>query len=445
VRGFTLKPVVAIIGRPNVGKSSLFNRLAHQRKAIVIDQPGATRDRNYAACTWNDKPYILIDTGGFEPAATEGMLVQMREQTQLAIEEADIIIFLMDGREGLLPADRDIAALLRGFEKPVFYAVNKIDGLKQETLSYEFYRLGMETIYTVSAEHGLGVGELMDEVTRLLPETPEPSDVEDRIRIAVIGKPNVGKSSLVNKILGYERTIVNPVPGTTRDAIDTPFTFAGRPYLLVDTAGIRRKSRVSLTLEKYSVIQAIKAISRCDIALMLIDAQEGVTEQDAKIAGLALENGTACIVVVNKWDAIEKDDRTIGKYVREIKDKMKFLDFAPILFVSARTGQRVVKIFDAVDSVYSQYTRRVSTPELNRKVQEFLAANPPPQYKSRSNPFNYVSQVAVKPPTFVFFVGDPRSVHFSYERYLMNQFREALALDQVPLRFFFKKKSKDKG
>ena len=439
-----MKPVVAIIGRPNVGKSSLFNRLAHQRKAIVIDQPGATRDRNYAACSWNDKPYILIDTGGFEPAATEGMFVQMREQTQLAIEESDIIIFLMDGREGLLPADRDIAALLRGFEKPVFYAVNKIDGLKQETLSYEFYQLGMETIYTVSAEHGLGVGELMDEVTRLLPETPEPSDVEDRIRIAVIGKPNVGKSSLVNRILGYERTIVDSVPGTTRDAIDTPFTFAGRPYLLVDTAGIRRKSRVSLTLEKYSVIQAIKAISRCDIALMLIDAEEGVTEQDAKIAGLALENGTACIVVVNKWDIIEKDDRTIGKYVREIKDKMKFLDFAPILFVSARTGQRVVKIFDAVDSVYSQYTRRVSTPELNRKVQEFLAANPPPQYRSRSNPFNYVSQVAVKPPTFVFFVGDPRSVHFSYERYLMNQFREALALDQVPLRFFFKKKSKDK-
>ena len=440
-----MKPVVAIIGQPNVGKSSLFNRLAHQRKAIVIDQPGATRDRNYAACTWNDKPYLLIDTGGFEPAATEGILVQIREQTQLALEESDIIIFLMDGREGLMPADRDIAALLRGFEKPVFYAINKIDGLKLETLAYEFYQLGMETIYPVSAEHGLGVGELMDEAVRLLPAAPEPesSDAEDRIRIAVIGKPNVGKSSLINRILGYERTIVDPVPGTTRDAIDTPFTFAGRPYLLVDTAGIRRKSRVSLTLEKYSVIQAIKAISRCDIALMLIDAEEGVTEQDAKIAGLALENGTACIVVVNKWDAVEKDDRTIGKYVREIKDKMKFLDFAPILFVSARTGQRVVKIFDAVNAVYSQYTRRVSTPELNRKVQEFLAANPPPQYRSRSNPFNYVSQVAVKPPTFVFFVGDPRSVHFSYERYLMNQFREALALDQVPLRFFFKKKSKD--
>jgi GTP-binding protein len=440
-----VKPVVAIIGRPNVGKSSLFNRLAHQRKAIVIDQPGATRDRNYAACTWNDKPYILIDTGGFEPAATEGILVQMREQTQLAIEESDVIIFLMDGREGLLPADRDIAALLRGFEKPVFYAVNKIDGLKLETLAYEFYQLGMETIHPISAAHGLGVGELMDEVARLLPAAPEQSDVEDRIRIAVIGKPNVGKSSLINRILGYERTIVNPVPGTTRDAIDTPFTLAGRPYLLVDTAGIRRKSRISLTLEKYSVIQAIKAISHCDIALMLIDAEEGVTEQDAKIAGLALENGTACIIVVNKWDIVEKDDRTIGKYVRDIKDKMKFLDFAPILFVSARTGQRVVKIFDAVDSVYSQYTRRVSTPELNRKVQEFLAANPPPHYGSRSNPFNYVSQVAVKPPTFVFFVREPSSIHFSYERYLMNQFRETLALDQVPLRFFFKKKNRDKS
>jgi GTP-binding protein len=440
-----VKPVVAIIGRPNVGKSSLFNRLAHQRKAIVIDEPGATRDRNYASCTWNDRPYILIDTGGFEPAATEGILVQMREQTRLAIEEADIIIFLMDGREGLLPADRDIAALLRGFDKPVFYAVNKIDGLKQETLAYEFYQMGMEAIHAVSAEHGLGVGELMDEVARLLPETPEASEGEDRIRMAVIGKPNVGKSSLVNRILGYQRTIVHPVPGTTRDAIDTPFTFAGRPYLLIDTAGIRRKSRVSLTLEKYSVIQAIKAISRCDIALMLIDAEEGVTEQDAKIAGLALENGTACIIVVNKWDAVEKDDRTVGKYVREIKDKMKFLDFAPILFVSARTGQRVVKIFDAAKAVYDQYTRRIGTPELNRKVQAFLAANPPPHYSGRSNPFNYVSQVAVKPPTFVFFVREPRSIHFSYERYLMNQFREALGLDQIPLRFFFKRKSADKA
>jgi len=439
-----VKSVVAIVGRPNVGKSSLFNRLAHQRKAIVIDQPGATRDRNYAECSWNDREYLLIDTGGFEPAATEGILVQMREQTRLAIEEADIIIFLMDGREGLLPGDRDIASLLRGLQTPIFYVVNKIDGLKQDALAYEFYGLGIENLYAVSAQHGLGVGELMDDVARLLPEEVETPGEENRIRIAVIGKPNVGKSSLVNKILGYERTIVNPMPGTTRDAIDTPFTFDGRPYLLVDTAGIRRKSKVSLTLEKYSVIQAIKAISRCDIVLILIDAEEGITEQDTKITGLALESGTACIIVVNKWDIVEKDERTVGKYVREIKDKMKFLDFAPILFVSARTGQRVVKIFDAVNSVYDQYTRRISTPELNRKVQEFLTANPPPQYRSTGSPFNYVSQVAVKPPTFVFFVREPRSIHFSYERYLMNQLREAFAFDQVPLRLFFKRKGRDK-
>lgn len=440
-----MKPVVAIIGRPNVGKSSLFNRLARERKAIVIDEPGATRDRNYAACSWNDKSFILIDTGGFEPAATHGIPVQMREQTQLALDEADVIIFLMDGREGLMPADRDIASLLRGFEKPVFFAVNKIDALKQETLAYEFYQLGMETVHTVSAEHGLGVAELMDAMMAVLPDTTAQEDAEERIRIAVIGKPNVGKSSLINRILGYERTIVNPAPGTTRDTIDTPFTFGGRPYLLIDTAGIRRKSRISLTLEKYSVIQAIKAISRCDIALMLIDAQEGVTEQDAKIAGLALENGTACIVVVNKWDAVEKDDRTVGKYVSEIRDKMKFLDFAPILFVSARTGQRVVKIFDLVKTVHDQYTRRIGTPELNRKVHEFLDANPPPHYGGGFNPFKFVSQVAVKPPTFVFFVQEPRSIHFSYERYLMNQFRETFALDQVPLRFYFKRKSRDKS
>ena len=437
-----MKPVVAIVGRPNVGKSTLFNRLARRRKAIGIDQPGATRDRNYADCVWNGKACLLIDTGGFEPAATEGILVQMREQTRLAIEEADIIVFLLDGPQGLTPGDRDIAALLRGIEKPVFYAVNKIDGLKHETLSYEFYGLGVETLYPVSAQHGLGVAELTDDLARLMPETPDADGEEDeRIRIAVIGKPNVGKSSLVNRLLGYERTIANPAPGTTRDAIDTPFAFRGRKYLLIDTAGIRRKSRVSLTLEKYSVIQALKAVSRCDIALILIDAEEGVTEQDAKIAGLALESGTAAILVVNKWDRIVKDNSTVGIYVGKIKDQMKFLDFAPILFVSALTGQRVAKIFDAVETVYGQYTRRVETPELNRKVQEFLAAHPPPQFRNRANPFNYVSQVAVKPPTFVFFVRDPRAIHFSYERYLANRLREAFGFDRVPLRIFFKRKA----
>ena len=438
-----MKPIVAIVGRPNVGKSTLFNRLARRRKAIVIDQPGATRDRNYADCVWNGKACLLIDTGGFEPAATEGILVQMREQTRLAIEEADIIVFLMDGPQGLTPGDRDIAALLRGIEKPVFYAVNKIDGLKHETLSYEFYGLGVETLYPVSAQHGPGVAELMDDMARLMPAAREKEE-DEQIRIAVIGKPNAGKSSLVNRLLGYERTIADSAPGTTRDAIDTPFTFRGRGYLLIDTAGIRRKSRVSLTLEKYSVIQAVKAVSRCDIALILIDAEEGVTEQDAKIAGLALESGAAAILVVNKWDRVVKDNRTVGQYVRKIKDQMKFLDFAPILFVSALTGQRVAKIFDAVETVYGQYTRRVQTPELNRKVQEFLAANPPPQFRNRANPFNYVSQVAVRPPTFVFFVRDPRSIHFSYERYLANRLREAFAFDQVPLRILFKRKTRER-
>ena len=438
-----MKPIVAIVGRPNVGKSTLFNRLARRRKAIVIDQPGATRDRNYADCVWNGKACLLIDTGGFEPAATEGILVQMREQTRLAIEEADIIVFLMDGPQGLTPGDRDIAAQLRGIEKPVFYAVNKIDGLKHETLSYEFYGLGVETLYPVSAQHGPGVAELMDDMARLMPAAREKEE-DEQIRIAVIGKPNAGKSSLVNRLLGYERTIADSAPGTTRDAIDTPFTFRGRGYLLIDTAGIRRKSRVSLTLEKYSVIQAVKAVSRCDIALILIDAEEGVTEQDAKIAGLALESGAAVILVVNKWDRVVKDNRTVGQYVRKIKDQMKFLDFAPILFVSALTGQRVAKIFDTVETVYGQYTRRVQTPELNRKVQEFLAANPPPQFRNRANPFNYVSQVAVRPPTFVFFVRDPRSLHFSYERYLANRLREAFAFDQVPLRILFKRKTRER-
>jgi GTPase len=438
-----LKPIVAIIGRPNVGKSTLFNRLSRQRKAIVIDQPGATRDRNYAEGAWNGQAFMLVDTGGFEPASTETLLMQMREQSRLAIEEADVIIFIMDGRDGLTPADRDIVTMLRGIDKPVFYAINKIDGPKHDSLAYDFYRLGIDTLYPLSAQHGIGVGDLMDDLAVYLqPAGDTDEQTEERIRIAVIGKPNVGKSSLVNKILGYERTIANPVPGTTRDAIDTPFEFRGRKYLLIDTAGIRRKSRVSLTLEKYSILQAIKAMNRCDVALLLIDATEGITEQDAKIAGLALEEGTACIIVVNKWDLVAKDNDTVGQYVEKIKDTLKFMDFAPILFLSAQTGQRVVKIFDLVEAVYSQYTRRIGTPELNRKVTDFLKSHPPPQYQNKANPFNYVTQVAVKPPTFVFFVRNPAAIHFSYQRYLANQFREAFGFDQVPIRLFFKRKTK---
>ncbi len=440
-----MKPVIAIIGRPNVGKSTLFNRLSQKNKAIVIDEPGATRDRNYADCTWHDKKYTLIDTGGFEPASTDTILVQMREQTHLAMEEADIIIFLMDGREGLTPSDREITNILRGVKKPVFFVINKIDGPKNENQVYDFYELGMEKVYSISAQHGLGIHELMDDIAlHLVSPAEEGTGEGKRIRIAVIGKPNVGKSSLVNKILGYKRTIVNPTPGTTRDAIDTPFEFNKKKYILVDTAGIRRKSRVSHTLEKYSIIQALKAIDRCDIALLLIDAEEGMTEQDAKIAGLTLERGIACIIVVNKWDAIKKDNSTVGNYVKDIKDTLKFMDYAPIIFISALTGQRVSKIFDIIETVLSQYTKRIGTAELNSVVREFLESKPPPRHQNRINTFSYMTQVSVAPPTFVFFVRAPEAIHFSYRRFLTNRIREAFGFDQSPIRVIFRKKSRTK-
>jgi len=442
--------IVAIVGRPNVGKSTLFNRLSHKSKAIVIDVPGATRDRNYADCAWYGRPYTLIDTGGFEPASTETILIQMREQTHLAIEEADLVVFLMDGRDGLTPADMEISRLLREAGKKVFYAVNKVDGPRHEGYLPEFYRLGAPRIYDISAQHGLGIDELMDDLVEYLPPAATPPEEDEkegqRIRIALIGKPNVGKSSLLNKILGYERTIANPTPGTTRDAIDTPFTFDGRDYLLVDTAGIRKKSRISLQLEKYSVVQALKTLDRCEIALLLIDAEEGITDQDTKIAGLAFEKGRAVIIVVNKWDRIaNKDNSTVGRYVLDIQDRLKFMDFAPIIFVSALSGQRVTRIFALVEEVYRQYTTRIGTGELNRKVTEIVAQNPPPQYQRKSHPFNYVTQVAVKPPTFAFFVAKPADIHFSYERFLLNSLREAFGFSAVPLRINFRKKHREPG
>lgn len=435
-----MKPVIAIIGRPNVGKSTLFNRLSGRKKAIVINEPGATRDRNYEDCTWDDNKFMLIDTGGFEPVSTEKMLIQMREQTNLAIEEADVIIFLMDGRDGLTPSDEEITNILRDVKKPAFFVINKIDGPKHEALVYEFYRLGIERLYSISSEHGAGVGGLMDDVVKHLPPPAEADEDGDRIKIAVIGKPNVGKSSLINKILGFERTIVNPVPGTTRDAIDTPFELSDKKYLLIDTAGIRRKSKVSVTLEKYSVIQAIKTIRRSNIALILIDAEEGITDQDIKIAGLAIERGVVCIIVVNKWDIIEKKTGTMANYIEDVRDKLKFLYFAPVLFVSALTGQRVLKIFDTIETAYSQYSKRINTSLLNKKVREFLKINPPPRYRHKAHNFSYATQASIKPPTFVFFVREPKAVHFSYQRYLTNKIREEFGFDQAPIRVIFRKK-----
>jgi len=437
-----MKPLIAIIGRPNVGKSTLFNRLSEGKKAITIDVPGATRDRNYADSSWEGRSFTVIDTGGFEPISTEKILVQMREQTMLAIEEADIILFLMDGKDGLTPSDEEIAKLLRQVPKPVFYVVNKIDGPKHDALAYEFYRLGIEKLYTVSAEHGRGVDDLMMDVVDKIPAAEAVEGDEHRIRIVVVGRPNVGKSSLINKILGYERTIVNPLPGTTRDAIDTPFEYQGKKYLLIDTAGIRRKSRISMTLEKYTVVEALKTLSRCDIALILIDAEDGVTDQDARIAGLAYEKGVASILVVNKWDLIEKDNATVGVYVKKIQDALKFLTFAPIIFVSAETGQRVTRIFDLIQEVHSQASRRIPTSDLNDKIGAVLAANPPPRHGNRPNKIFYFTQITVRPPTFVFFIREPRALHFSYERFLSNQIREIFGFDKVPLRLIFRKKNR---
>ncbi|HQG83935.1 MAG TPA: ribosome biogenesis GTPase Der [Syntrophales bacterium] len=444
-----MKPLIAIIGRPNVGKSTLFNRLSERKKAIAIDQPGATRDRNYAEASWNGRAFTVVDTGGFEPVSTEKILMQMREQTRLAMEQADIIVFLMDGKDGLTPSDEEIVRLLRSYRKPVYYAVNKIDGPRHDENVYEFYRLGVEPIHTISAEHGRGVDELMNAVTADIPVAePEdekvPGGEEEPIRIAVVGRPNVGKSSLVNRILGYERTIVNPLPGTTRDAIDTPFEREGRRYVLIDTAGIRRKSRISQNLEKYSVIEALRTLDRCDIALVLIDGEEGVTEQDARIAGLALEKGVACILVVNKWDLVEKDNSTVGVYVNRLREELKFLQFAPIAFVSALTGQRLGRIFELVEAVWAEYTRRIATAELNAQVERYIAENPAPLYRNRPNKIVYATQPRVKPPTFVFFVREPRAIHFSYERYLTNRIREGLGFESVPIRLIFRKRRRDR-
>ncbi|HRS97641.1 MAG TPA: ribosome biogenesis GTPase Der [Smithella sp.] len=435
-----LKPVIAIIGRPNVGKSTLFNRIAGKQKAIVIDEPGATRDRNYMDCVYDEKKFTLIDTGGFEPCSEEEILVQMREQTNLAIEEADVIVFLMDGQEGLTVSDEEIAKQLRGKNKKVFYAANKVDGERHKAMLPDFFRLGVDDIYPISAQHGIGVDELLREMVRDFPEGAEEEKEEAVMAIAIVGRPNVGKSSLVNRILGEPRNIANPVPGTTRDAIDSTVKVHGKKYLLIDTAGIRRKSKISQALEKYSVVQALKSISRCDVALTLIDAEEGITEQDVKIIGLAYERGKVCIIVVNKWDKIKKDNAAVGRYVEDIRQKVKFMDFAPIMFVSAATGQRASKIFELADRVYEQYTKRIPTASLNALIEKSVQKNPAPRYRNKPIQIFYATQTDIKPPTFVFFVSHAQGIHFSYKRYLMNQIREQFGFDHVPLKLVFRTK-----
>ncbi|RJP58550.1 MAG: ribosome biogenesis GTPase Der [Deltaproteobacteria bacterium] len=435
-----MKPVIAIVGRPNVGKSTLFNRIARRKKAIVGDEPGITRDRNYAEAEWDGGVFLLIDTGGFEPGVNDEVALHIHQQVQLAIEEADLIIFLVDGKEGLTPTDIDIAERLREVNKPVLHVINKIDGERQEEKIYDFYRIGVENLYPISAQHGRGVGDLLDEAFNLLPPSSEIRYNESLVKIAVLGRPNVGKSSLVNRILGNERVIVSEKPGTTRDAIDTPLKIGEKEYLLIDTAGIRRKGRISRQLEKYSVVEALKSIDRCDVAIILIDAKEGITEQDAKIAGLAHDKGRASVLVVNKWDLIEKDSYTIYKYTEDIRYNLKFIRYAPIIFVSALTGQRALKIIDLVDRVAEQYRRRVPTSELNRVFEEVIRSNPPPMYRNKELKLYYITQVSIKPPAFVIFVNYPEGIHFSYERYIMNKIRENFEFDGTPVRVFFRKR-----
>jgi len=437
-----MKPIIAIVGRPNVGKSTVFNRIARGKKAIVADEPGVTRDRNYADVKWEGSVFTLIDTGGFEPVSKDRIFVQMREQCQLAIDEADVIFFIMDGKDGLTPSDREIADILRRQNKTVFFIVNKIDGPIHEEKAYEFYGLGTERIYSISAEHRYGLDELMDEVVKILPRWTEEKWNEGASRVAVIGRPNVGKSSLINRLLGYRRVLVDEAPGTTRDAIDTFFERDGKKYVLIDTAGIRRKSRISLKLEKYSIVEALRTIDRCQVAVLLLDPKEGVTDQDAHIGGFIHEKGKGCILVVNKWDLIEKDSQTMVQFKKRVYEDLKYLSYAPILFISALTGQRVPKILDLVDEVGEQAKKRIPTSQLNKLFGQWVEHHPPPLHKNRNVKLNYITQVSSGPPTFNIYANFPEGIHFSYERYLINQMREAFGFQGVPIRLQFRKKSK---
>ncbi|RLA93646.1 MAG: ribosome biogenesis GTPase Der [Deltaproteobacteria bacterium] len=433
-----MNTIIAIVGRPNVGKSTLFNRLTRGTRAIIDDIPGVTRDRNYAEAQWEGNTFTLVDTGGFVFDSKDELSRLIQKQAQLAIDEADVIIYLTDGREGPTPLDTDLIKLIRTIPKPIFYCINKIDGPRQEENIFDFYQLGIDNWYLISAKHSRGVSELMDAVVKKLPERKSPLEEEDAIKVAVLGRPNVGKSSLVNRILGYDRVIVSETPGTTRDAIDTPFKFKGQKYIIIDTAGIRRKSRIGFKLERYCVFEALRALRRCDLSLVIIDAEEGITEQDTKIAGEVYNKGKACILVVNKWDLIQKDNSTVGKYVTKIKEKMKFLDFAPIIFVSALSGQRVNRILDKIYDCFTQFKKRVSTSELNRFLRQTVKEFPPPLYRGKQIKFYYLTQVDVKPPKFVFFANFPQAIHFSYQRYLSNRLREIYGFEGTPIRLNFR-------
>ena len=438
------KPIVAIIGRPNVGKSTFFNYLAGNRISIVEDTPGVTRDRVYAETNWRGRNFTLIDTGGIEPESEDIILSQMREQANLAIEVADVIIFLTDIRQGVTSADHEITLMLRKSNKPIILVCNKADNYEKDKENiYEFYNLGIGEPHAISSTNAIGIGDVLDAVYEHLPPKDSDEEDEDYIRVAVIGKPNVGKSSLINKILGENRTIVSDIAGTTRDAIDSYFENDKGKYILIDTAGIRKKSKVNERIEKYSVMRSLLAIERADVCLMLIDANEGVTEQDTKIAGEAHEAGKGIIIVVNKWDEIEKETGTLEKYKKEIYNKLAYLSYAPIIFISAKTGQRVEKLFDMINEVAKQNALRISTSVLNQVINEAIAIVQPPTDKGKRLKILYGTQASTKPPTFVIFVNNKDLFHFSYERYLVNQIRKEFGLRGTPIRILVREK-KDK-
>ena len=435
------KPVVAIVGRPNVGKSTLFNVLAGDTISIVKDTPGVTRDRIYADCTWLDKNFTLIDTGGIEPDSSDIILSQMREQAQIAIDTADVIVFITDVRQGLVDADSKVADMLRRSGKPVVLVVNKVDSFQKLMPDvYEFYNLGIGDPIPISAASRLGIGDMLDEVVKFFPEGNATEEEDERPRIAIVGKPNVGKSSIVNKLLGENRVIVSDVAGTTRDAIDTAIKYHGKEYVFIDTAGLRRKNKIKEELERYSIIRTVTAVERADVVLMVIDAVEGITEQDAKIAGIAHERGKGVIIAVNKWDAVEKDDKTIYKHTNRIREVLAYMPYAELVFISAKSGQRLPKLFETIDAVIENQTLRIQTGVLNEILSEAVAMQQPPSDRGKRLKIFYMTQVGVKPPTFVIFVNDKELMHFSYTRYIENKVRDAFGFRGTSLKFIIRER-----
>ncbi len=435
-----MKPVVALVGRPNVGKSTLFNRIIRKREALVDDMPGVTRDRHYCNAVWEDKEFTLVDTGGFVQGDMDRFAGEIRFQVEQAIDEADVVVLVLDGKNGVSPYDRDLVEILRNTDRTVFYLVNKVDNEIQEENMFEFFSLGIENPYPVSGEHGYGVPDFLDDMVRSFPDIEE-EEGEDTLKIAVVGRPNVGKSSLINKLLGEKRLVVSDVAGTTRDSIDTLCRRGGKEYLLIDTAGIRRKGKVDQKIEKFSIIKSLKSLDRCDVALILIDAAEGVTDQDITIAGYAEERGCGCIFILNKWDLVDGTAKNTKTFYERLYMEAKFLHFAPAMTISALTGLRVGKIFKLVEDVYEQYQTRVTTGELNKILGSATERTPPSLHKGKRLKFYYATQVEIKPPTVVCFVNYPEAVHFSYKRYLINQIRDNTGLDKTPVKLEFRQRT----